>query len=85
MTIVSGKSGVVPSPPEKIIEATNDFMTPSKTSASDAVDSLASVPDRLVLQPYPYAGIEKHPSPPTDVLQLWIEVGNGIDKNQQGE
>lgn len=25
-----------------------------------------------------------HP-PPQETLQLWIEVGNGIDKNQTGE
>jgi len=34
-------------------------------------------------QPKPYAYDNNDP-PPSEVLQLWTEVGNGIDKNQTG-
>ena len=34
--------------------------------------------------PTPYKWVEKHPPPP-EILRLWTEVGNGLDKSQTGE
>jgi hypothetical protein len=46
--------------------------------------STMAASEPLPLQAMPYEWNDEEP-PPTETLNLWSEVGNGIDKSQTGE
>lgn len=100
MTLTAPGS-LVPGPPESVIEGSSAPSGSNTTPESDNApvnataastvgpqqhpQRMVSIEDRLALKPYEFEGIENNPSPPTEALQLWIEVSNGIDKSQTGE
>jgi hypothetical protein len=66
--------------------------TPAATAAVDTTVTSNGEDARstnLELKPYSWeeSGVSdvNNPAPPSEVLQLWTEVGNGIDKSQTGE
>ena len=46
---------------------------------------LLAFEERLQLKPYAYESMEIKQAIPSEVVQLWIEVGNGIVKNETGK
>lgn len=44
-----------------------------------------AAPEPVPLEAQPYEWNDAEPPPPAETLNLWNEVGNGIDKSQTGE
>jgi hypothetical protein len=70
--------------PSMMAQVDINVTTPASPQQQSPQQSL-SIQNRLALKPYSFDGNGNIPPPPADVLQLWIEVGNGIDKSQTGE
>lgn len=59
--------------PRLIRRMTSEGLLPENSNSTNTTDDVQ-----------PYSWQDSHP-PPQETLQMWIDVGNGIDKNQTGE
>lgn len=69
-----------PQPPNTAPESATTVISTDHSDPNDCKDEVVPV-----LLPYLFENAENNPSPPPEVIQLWIDVGNGIDKSQTGE